>query len=122
MMKRLRTSKKFKIYRSMRRRLSRSYPEAFPARGRRPPLKIGIIDDLRSDGRINGAVTDCRVFLRIWTNSTAYLKSIEGGGERIGLRGIPEGRVERPHAAEAAKVLRQRKNKTSRLTLPQPRT
>ena len=113
-MKRLRTSQRFRLYKVARKELSRVYPAAFPARGRRRPLKIGILKDIICDGSHGLPAGQVRVFLSIWTRSTSYLESVARGKERIGLDGTPCSAVEESHAVEArAAVDRRRSTKPS---------
>ena len=101
-MKTLKASRKFKIYKAARRELCARFPLAFPWKGRRPTLKVGIFDDLRAAGLERVSLTDCRVFLRIWTGSTAYLVNVREGRARVALDGAPQGAVSAGHVAEAA--------------------
>jgi ProP effector len=110
-MKTLRASKKFRIYKSTLRELGSRFPAAFPRAGRRPPLKIGIFDDIRDDPEVAASLSACRLFLRIWTSSTAYLKAVEAGRPRVDLAGRPAGGVNERHAAEAKTSLDERKRR-----------
>lgn len=113
--KSIRTAKKFRIYKAARRELTARFPEAFPRAGRRPPLKVGILDDLRAHD-IGVSMTHCRLFLRIWTHSTAYLKSVSPDAERVGLDGVSHGGVLNSHVTEARSALRSRRARRARLT------
>lgn len=119
MSKSLRPSVKFKLYKRIRRELATSYPASFPMRGTRPPLKIGVLKDIVEDGIIDASITHIRVFLSIWTNSTAYLKSVTRCGERLNLSGEAVGKVSRSHASEARQILEQRKARKMPKTLTQ---
>lgn len=110
-MKKLPTSKKFKIYKKTRRELSDLFPDAFPRTGKRPALKVGILDDLKAIENLESSITNCRIFLRIWTNSTAYLKSISKKQKRKGLRGENCNEVLISHINEAKKQLNIRINR-----------
>jgi sRNA-binding protein len=112
-MKNLRTSKKFRIYKEVRRELTTLYPRAFPRLGRRPVLRVGILDDIRSCPARALSMNKYRVFLRIWTNSTAYLKAVAPMEPRVSLDGSHDGSVDRRHAVEARAQLAARKSKTS---------
>lgn len=114
MSKSKRPSVKFKLYRKVRKELSSQYPELFPARTKRPPLKVGILKDIVSDGKTDLSTTQIRFFLSIWTTSTAYLKSVARGQARVGLRGEECGRVERAHEIDARKILTQRNLKRTK--------
>lgn len=107
-MKSLRTSKKFKIYRSARKELTVRFPTAFPRAGVRPPLKVGILEDLKVHDGLLHSTTDYRVFLGIWTRSTAYLKSIKDKRNRVDLTGKTVSSVQARHSAEAAEKLASR--------------
>lgn len=100
-MKRMRTSQRFRLYKEARRELTRAYPAAFPAKGRRPPLKVGILKDIISDGSHGLPAGRVRVFLAIWTRSTSYLESVSRAKERVGLDGLACSGVAAAHAAEA---------------------
>jgi len=115
--KSIRPSVKFKLYKRIRRELSIAYPALFPMRGTRPPLKIGILKDITEDGAIEASTTQIRIFLSIWTNSTAYLKSITRQTQRIGLKGESQGRVSNGHASEARKILDDRRTRKTPKTL-----
>lgn len=110
-MKKLPTSKKFKIYKRTRRELSTLFPLAFPRSGKRPPLKIGILSDLKNNTQIKSSITDCRIFLRIWTNSTAYLKNMENFDKRTGLHGENSNEVLNNHKFAAKEKLTNRINR-----------
>lgn len=116
-MKTLRTSKKFRIYKSARRELGTKFPAAFPHTGKRPPLKIGIFDDIRSHGGVSVPLSHCRLFLRIWTNSTAYLRNFETGRERVGLHGEVSGDVLDRHAVEARSCILERKKRRATIDM-----
>lgn len=113
-MKRMRTSVRFRIYKEARRAMSRAYPAAFPPKGRRPPLKVGILRDILDDGSHGLTSGRVRVFLSIWTRSTSYLRSVAMRRERVGLDGTPAGRIEESHAAEAEAELAARRARSSR--------
>lgn len=110
-MKRMKTSKRFRIYKEVRRELNEHYPNAFPRRGTRPPLKIGIIKDIINDNSINSSRNELRVFLSIWTRSTSYLKSISKERPRVTLSGEMHSEVLKKHAKDANKQIKMRKNK-----------
>lgn len=115
-MKSLRNSRKFRIYKEARRELGSLYPAAFPRSGRRPALKIGILDDIRGDGSLGISMTSCRRFLSIWTSSTAYLSNMSKGKPRIGLDGAEHGEVSEVHHCEAKETLNRRKRPRPQLT------
>jgi sRNA-binding protein len=106
----LRNSRKFKIYKQARRELTTRFPEAFPRCGKRPALKVGILDDIRSAGDIGISMTHCRRFLSIWTRSTAYLVNMTPGKPRVGLDGGQSGSVSDGHHREARATLTRRKS------------
>lgn len=97
-----RTSVRFRTYRTARRALTAAYPAAFPARGRRPPLKVGILRDLLSADTRGLTATQVRTFLQVWTSSCSYLGSVARGGPRISLDGAQAGAVLAGNAEEAA--------------------
>lgn len=114
-MKALGNSRKFKLYRLARRELAQRFPAAFPRSGRRPTLKVGIMQDIRTHGDIGVSMTTCRRFLTIWTSSTAYLTNMSPGNPRIGLDGTLDGVVTDAHAKEARSTIRARlKNRAKR--------
>lgn len=117
MSKSLRPSVKFKLYKRIRRELTTAYPALFPMRGTRPPLKVGILKDIVEEGTIDASTTQIRLFLSIWTNSTAYLKSVTRRCERMGLNGEPLGKVSDNHASEARKILDDRRSRKAPKTL-----
>jgi sRNA-binding protein len=86
-------------------------------RGTRPPLKIGILKDIVEEGFIEASTTHIRLFLSIWTNSTAYLKSVTRCGERMSLNGEAVGKVSGNHASEARKILDERRVRKTPKTL-----
>lgn len=106
----LRNSRKFKIYKQARRELTLRFPAAFPRAGKRPALKVGILDDIRCAGDIGISMTHCRRFLSIWTSSTAYLVNMTAGNPRVGLDGGQHGCVSDGHHREAKATLRRRKS------------
>lgn len=108
-MKRLRTSQRFRLYKEARREMSRAYPAAFPCKGRRLPLKVGILRDIIEDGSHGLPAGRVRVFLSIWTRSTSYLESVCRGRERIGLDGAPCSPVDAAHAMEAREAVERRR-------------
>lgn len=109
MKKAMRSSAKFKFYKSMRRELFRHYPHAFPVCGKRPPLKLGILRDIVTDQKIACSATQLRFFLSIWTSSTAYLKSISVEKQRYGIDPSDSFPVDIEHARLARKILAERK-------------
>jgi len=117
-MKRQKTSTRFRIYKAARKCLASAYPAAFPPRGRRPPLKCGILRDIVERGAGGLSATHVRIFLQVWTSSTAYLSSVSRGGGRIGLDGTCDGFVEESHAGEAAAMVAERRERirSKRLT------
>ncbi|MCS4089824.1 ProQ/FinO family protein [Rhizobium sp. BK176] len=116
-MRTLRNSRKFKIYKQARRELTTRFPQAFPRSGKRPALKVGILDDIRRSGDIGISMTHCRRFLSIWTSSTAYLVNMTTGKPRVGLDGGQHGCVSDGHDREARATLIRRKS-ASRRTSP----
>jgi sRNA-binding protein len=80
-------------------------------------LKVGILKDIVEDGTIDASNTQIRLFLSIWTNSTAYLKSITRRGDRIDLNGVPIGKVSDSHASDARRILDERRSRKSPKTL-----
>lgn len=110
-MKKMKTSKRFRIYKEMRRELIEKYPAAFPAKGKRPPLKVGIVKDILADGSLNSTANNLRIFLSIWTRSTAYLQSVAKMRPRITLSGEVCAEISKVHASTAAEIIVSRKNK-----------
>jgi sRNA-binding protein len=110
----LRNSRKFKIYKQARREFTTRFPAAFPRSGKRPALKVGILEDIRSAGDLGISMTHCRRFLSIWTSSTAYLVNMTTGKPRVGLDGEQHGRVSDGHHREARATLTKRKSERSR--------
>jgi sRNA-binding protein len=113
----MRPSVKFKLYKRIRRELANAYPALFPMRGTRLPLKVGILKDIVEDGMIDASTTQIRMFLSIWVNSTAYLKSVTRRSERVGLKGEHLGKVSDSHASEARKILDDRRSRKTPKTL-----
>ncbi|MBY3150995.1 hypothetical protein HFO56_00935 [Rhizobium laguerreae] len=109
-MRTLRNSRKFKIYKQARRELTTRFPSAFPRSGKRPALKVGILEDIRSAGELRISMTSCRRFLSIWTRSTAYLVNMTAGKPRVGLDGCQAGCVSDGHHREARATLTRRKS------------
>lgn len=109
-MKRMRTSRRFRVYKEARRKMAQAYPAAFPLKGRRPPLKVGVIKDILGDGSHGLPSGQVRLFLAIWTRSTAYLDSVARGRQRVAIDGTPEGEVSTVHAALAAQAVAERRN------------
>lgn len=107
----MKTSSRFRIYRDARKRLGTAYPLAFPPKGKRPPLKVGVIREIAGDGSHGLTVRKVRVFLSIWTRSSAYLEAVAREGTRRGLDGSPAGTVDPAHAADAARVLAERRGR-----------
>ena len=116
-MKRMKTSVRFRLYKEARREMARAYPSAFPTRGRRPPLKVGILRDILDDGSHGLTSGRVRIFLAIWTRSTSYLRSVAMRRERKGLFGDPAGAVAESHAAEAVAELAGRKARSARFDI-----
>jgi sRNA-binding protein len=112
-MKQLRTSQKFKVYRQVGRILRSAHPQLFPSRGRRPPLKEGILRDLIELHGSETTATNIRIFLRIWTRSTSYLMSVSKGGQRIGIGAAPSHEVLEHHRREAGGRIRERRLKST---------
>lgn len=110
-MKKIKTSKRFRIYKEMRREMIRKYPIAFPAIGKRFPLKIGIIKDILAEGNIDSTTNNLRIFLSIWTHSTAYLQSVAKKRPRINLKGEITAEITQCHAKAAGEIIKNRKNK-----------
>ncbi|NTF17534.1 hypothetical protein G6L37_03925 [Agrobacterium rubi] len=110
-MKTLRTSTKFKVYRLVGKILREAHPDLFPSRGRRPPLKEGILRDLIAIHGDKTTATNIRIFLRIWTSSTSYLMSVSKGGIRIGTGSDVGGEISQPHRREAAGRIRDRRRR-----------
>lgn len=109
-MRSLRSSRKFRIYKQARKELTARYPAAFPRAGKRPALKVGILEDIRQAGELGISMTSCRRFLSIWTSSTAYLVNMGVGKPRVGLDGRHEGCVSEGHSREAKATLSRRKS------------
>jgi Activator of osmoprotectant transporter ProP len=114
-MKNLRTSKKFKVYREVGKILRDAHPHLFPSRGRRPPLREGILHELIVLHGETTTATNIRIFLRIWTRSTSYLMSVAKGGHRIGIRPGGEEEVQERHRREAGGRIRERRLRRSQL-------
>ena len=112
-MKKLRTSAKFKLYKHVRKTLSASHPKAFPQGGRRPPLAEGVGRELIAAHEGALTATSIRVFLRIWTQSTAYLLAVATGAERVGLDGTPTLPASDRHREEARLKIRERRRKSA---------
>lgn len=113
-MKTLRTGPRFAVYRSVHAMLNAAYPVLFPKKGRRrPPLKEGILHDIVAAHREAATATDIRIFLRVWTRSTAYLETVARGGRRYGLDMSPAGSVAESHAIEAAQKVRIRRDRSA---------
>lgn len=117
-MRRQKTSKRFRTYRCALKALSSAYPAAFPPKGRRPPLAVGVVKDILGRRPQGLTATQVRIFLQVWTTSTAYLTSVARGGDRVRLDGRPAGPVSTSHAEEArARVSERRKRiQSKRLT------
>ncbi len=116
MAKSLRASVKFKLYKKVRHALTARYPLAFPVSGkRRPPLKIGILKDIVPIDDPTISATQVRIFLGVWTSSTAYLQSIARGGPRICAQGNMGEIVAARHSAEARNILADRAAKRAKL-------
>lgn len=115
MTKSIRASVKFKLYKKVRVALTKRYPLAFPRSGTRPPLKIGILKEIIPIEDQTISSTQVRIFLSIWTSSTAYLQSVARGGTRVSVDGSVHSEVSRHHASEARKILRERTRRRSNL-------
>jgi sRNA-binding protein len=115
MAKSIRASIKFKLYKRVRKALTERYPDAFPVCGRRPPLKIGILKDILPVDDPEISATQVRIFLNVWTSSTAYLQSVSRGGQRVCTQGNKIETVSPMHAAEARKILNERAERRSKL-------
>lgn len=113
-MKTLRTGERFRVYRAVHKLLKEAHPGLFPGRGRRPPLKTGIMRDIVSVHGQSITATNIRIFLRIWTRSTAYLHSVSRGGARFALDMSAESEVSEGHALEAKEKIRTRKARSTR--------
>lgn len=111
-MKRMRTSHRFRLYKEARRALSTAYPSAFPQKGRRPPLKVGILRDILDDGSHGLPACRVRLFLSIWTRSTSYLESVARKKERVALDGGTTGTVSAAHASEAENAVAARRTRS----------
>lgn len=111
-MKNLRTSRKFKLYRQVGKLLREAHPHLFPARGRRPPLKQGILQELIALHAEQTTATSIRVFLSIWTRSTSYLMSVSRGGPRIGIGSSIGCEVTEDNRLEACGRIRERRLRT----------
>jgi sRNA-binding protein len=109
-MRSLRNSKKFKLYKQARKELTNRFPAAFPRSGKRPALKVGILNDIRQAGDLGISMTNCRRFLSIWTSSTAYLSNMVTGKPRVGLNGDYIGSVSDGNYREARATLKRRKS------------
>jgi sRNA-binding protein len=117
-MKKIKTSKRFRIYKEMRREMIKKYPQAFPAEGKRSPLKVGIMKDILAEASQETTANNIRIFLSIWTRSTAYLQSVAKKRPRINLSGQFHAEICSNHAKDAEKTIIMRKNKKrDRLTL-----
>lgn len=114
MTKTIRASAKFKLYKKVRFALTTRYPNAFPRSGRRPPLKIGILKEIIPLDTGDISSTQVRVFLGIWTSSTAYLQSVSRGGARVCSQGEESGKVSSRHAREAKAILQERATKRAK--------
>jgi sRNA-binding protein len=115
MAKSIRASVKFKLYKRVRWALTQRYPAAFPTSGRRPPLKIGILKDILPIDDPDISSTQVRIFMGVWTSSTAYLQSVSRGGQRVCPQGNKMEIVSPRHAAEARKILNERAARRSNL-------
>jgi sRNA-binding protein len=104
-----RASARFRAYRQVARALSARHPLAFPCRGIRPPLKVGVLRDISKDLPEGVSRTRVRLFLSMWTASTAYLIGVSKGRPRVCLEGLPAGEVDASHVAEAAARLAERR-------------
>jgi len=112
-MKKMKTSKRFRIYKELRREMTSTYPAAFPVKGERPPLKVGIIRDIIEDESVQATRNNLRVFLSIWTRSTAYLQSVSKKRPRVALNGEIHSQINKKHAISARETISQRKNRRS---------
>lgn len=109
-MKSVRTSRRFKIYRSVLATISDEYPVAFPKKGKRPALKIGILSDLlKLSDDLGVSRSDMRLFLSIWMRSTSYLKGVLTASYRIDLQGKPSSLVDRAQRSHAKKNIASRR-------------
>lgn len=109
-----RPSVKFKFYKSMRKQLSAHYPHVFPNRGKRPPLKLGILRDIIEDKKVSCSSSQLRFFLSIWTSSTAYLKSVAIENQRYGIDPADFEPLQTAHSQLAKRILSERKKNKSK--------
>jgi sRNA-binding protein len=116
-MKQLRTSQKFRVYKEVGKILRAAHPQLFPSRGRRPPLKEGILQELIALHGTETTATNIRVFLRIWTRSTSYLMSVSRGGPRVGIGAVQGLDVQEHHRREAGGRIRERRLKSRPLNV-----
>ncbi|HEY5718566.1 MAG TPA: ProQ/FinO family protein [Motiliproteus sp.] len=89
--------------------IAETYPLAF-SRDSVKPLKIGIQEDLVSDGKL--AAGKIKRALASYVRSPLYYKSMQEGAERVDLEGKPAGLVtaeEAAHAKEMLKKIRQQR-------------
>lgn len=87
--------------------LCASYPAAFcePVK----PLKLRILEDLSKVRPEGTSKLTLRRALHWWTNSSAYLKTLAGGGQRHDLDGQPVGAISEKHQRHARECLGRRK-------------
>jgi hypothetical protein len=82
--------------------LVKNFPKAFFTHGRnRPPLRVGIFEDL--DAALPPEIdrTMLKQYLGIYTKQPGYLRELTQGAARIDLNGNPAGRVSEREAASA---------------------
>jgi sRNA-binding protein len=85
--------------------LAERFPWAFLPGARRRPLMTGI--EVAIFEAVRGAMTPCEVrdAVRLYTDSSAYLRRLLPGAARIDLAGNPVGLVTAAEAARAAETL-----------------
>ncbi|MTH95387.1 ProQ/FinO family protein [Roseibium sp. RKSG952] len=117
-MKSVRTSRRFRIYKTVRAAVSLRFPNAFPRSGTRPPLKIGIVKDLlEHSGELNVSRSDMRLFLSVWIRSGSYQKGLSIIPHRFDLDGTLSGEVSPSQRMKARDVIRMRRDRALGVTV-----
>lgn len=98
------SEKRIRVYAEVLLHVREAFPNAFPRIGVRPPLRISIFDDLLKTAP-HLSRTRLRIFLGVWTRSTAYLKGAARAQFRIDLLGAPCEPMLPAHRAEARRRL-----------------